>query len=427
MDAHLLRNFIGVIGMKVAVFHPGTQHSWQTATALQDLRALDFYATSIFYNPDRFPYRIEQYLPAKLRAKVHREFSRFEHRALDPDFVRTIGLFEWLERMASRAGHERLAVQLDRMGNRRFSRLLEREIRSDRPFALWGYNSSSLESFQVARAIGRTTILDRTIGDWRYFNHAMAEVFDRYADWFPDAYKAMDQFVIDRDDAEYDAADVILCGSKACAATIEKWSPVPGVANKLRVLPYCFDAALFENVPPPQLVSAAEPVRFLFVGQVGMRKGIHHVLEAIAQSPPSQAQLTLVGQMQITKQVFSRFRDRVTYIPTVPRAAIPEIMARHHVMIFPSYFEGSSLSLLEGLASGLALIQTEQAGNGVTPDTGIALQRPDTEQTLAAMLAVIEDRDRLNHFRTHAQAEARNYAFSRYRENIAALLHDLER
>lgn len=408
--------------MKVAVFHPGTQHSWQTATALQDLGLLEFYATSIFYKPDEWPYRIERHLPAGLAAKAHREFARFEHRALDPANVRTIGMFEWLERIAARSGRQRLAVRLDQMGNRRFARLLDREIRSGRPFALWGYNSSSLESFRAARQAGRRSILDRTIGDWRHYNEVMARVFDSHAEWFPDGHKAMEQLVIDRDDEEYDASDLILCGSAFCAETIARHSPMPGVADKLRVLPYCFDSQLFASVPPPAPVDRTGPVKFLFVGQVGMRKGIHHVLEAISRIPASEAELTLVGQLQISKKVFARYADRVTYLPTVPRAEIPGIMARHHAMIFPSYFEGSSLSLLESLASGLALVQTPEAGNGVTPDTGLALARPDSELTFEAMRDLIDDRDRLDHYRANAQAEAANYSFARYRENIAALL-----
>ncbi|KQM14713.1 glycosyltransferase family 4 protein [Novosphingobium sp. Leaf2] len=411
--------------MKIAVFHPGTQHSWQTATALQNLERLQFYATSIFYNSDKWPYRVERFLPSGLRAKVHREFSRFEHRALNPDLVKTIGFYEWLERMAARGGFARAAVKLDQFGNRRFASLLASEIRSADPFALWGYNSSALESFQEARAAGRVSILDRTIGDWRYFNAAMAQVFESHADWFPDRHMAMEQLVIDRDDAEYAAADHIVCGSDYCAKTIRDHSPVPGVADKLRVIPYCFDEALFAAAPPPAPVDRNGPVRFLFVGQIGMRKGVHHVLEAIAQLPRSQAELTLVGHMQIARDVFARYADRVTYIPTVARHEIPGIMARHHAMVFPSYFEGSSLSLLESLASGMAVIHPPQAGNGVTPDTGILLKKPDTQLTLEAMLALIHDRDRLDHYRAHAQTEARNYTFARYRENIARFLADV--
>ncbi|MEG8222611.1 glycosyltransferase family 4 protein [Sphingomonas sp. HH69] len=408
--------------MKFVVFHPGTQHSWQTSTAMQQLGRLEFYATSIFYQPDRWPYRLERHVPKGLSQRLHAEFTRFEHSGLDPDMVRAVGLFEWLERFASRAGFPRLAVKLDQFGNRRFSRLLDAEIRSDKRFALWGYNSSSLESFRAGREMGRVSVLDRTIGDWRYYNQAMAHVFQSHADWFPDGHQAMERLVIDRDDEEYDAANHIVCGSEYCARTIREFSPVPGIADKLSVLPYCFDEALFANAPAPRPVDRNKPVKFLFVGQIGMRKGIHHVLEAISQIPKSQAELTIVGQLQISRKVFARYADRVTYIPTVARREIPHIMAEHHAMVFPSYFEGSSLSLLEALASGMAVVHPPQAGNGVTPETGILLDRPDTDLTRQAMLALIEDRDRLDHYRAHAQAEAQNYTFQRYRENVESFV-----
>jgi glycosyltransferase involved in cell wall biosynthesis len=250
----------------------------------------------------------------------------------------------------------------------------------------------------------------------------MAKLAETHGDWFQDRYTIVDDYLIERDDAEYDAADLIVCGSEYCAETIRTHSPVAGVADKLRVLPYCFDETLFGAAPAPAPADRSGPVRFLFVGQAGVRKGIHHVLEAIAQIPRSEAELTIVGHLVIPPEIFARYQDRVNYLPTVPRGQIPAIMARHHAMVFPSYFEGSSLSLLEGLASGLALIQTPQAGNGVTADTGILLQEPDTEQTVAAMRGLIGDRDRLDHFRSHAQEEARNYTFARYRENIAGLL-----
>lgn len=411
--------------MKVAVFHPGTQHSWQTATALQDLGRLDFFATSIFYKPDSWPYRIERYLPGKLGRRVHDEFRRFEHRALDPALVRTIGTFEWLERMASRAGLIDLSIRLDRIGNRQFARFLEDQIRSDRPFALWGYNSSSLESFELARTLGRTTILDRTNGDFRVYNRLMAEIQDRYGEWYLPGHDRMPDWTIERDDREYAAADVIVVGSDYARQTLREGSGDPAVDAKTRVLNYCFDEKLYAGVPAPRPVPPAEPVKFLFLGGLIPRKGIHHALEAISRIPASQATLTLVGMMGVPKETFARFADRVEYIPTVARADVPGIMARHHVFLLPTYFEGAGIVLYEALASGMALIQSRNAALAATPDTGIMLDRIDTDSLHAAMMALVEDRERLDHFRAHAQAEAANYTFARYRDNIAALLTDI--
>lgn len=410
--------------MQVAVFHPGTQHSWQTASALQQLGRLEWYATSIFYQPDRFPYWLERVAPGAIGRRLQAEFRRFSHAGLDPRLVRTVGLAEWLERMATRAGWHRLSRSIDTIGNRRFASGIGRALRSERSFALWGYSGSALASFELARATGRPCVLDRTIGDSRVFNRLMAEVAETHGAWFLPTEREVPEARIANDQREYEAADVVVTGSQFAANTVRDMAG-PEVAAKTRVLPYCFDQALFGQAPEPQPLAPDEPVRLLYVGQMNPRKGIHHVLEAMARIPRSQAELTIVGGFGIPRKAFAPHADRVTYLPTVARADMPAIMARHHLLVFPSYFEGSALSLLEALASGLAIIQTPNSGQGVTPETGLLLERPDTDLLHAALLDALSDRDRLLAWRRAAQVEARGYSFARYRDNIAALLADL--
>lgn len=412
--------------MQVAVFHPGTQHSWQTAYALQQLQRLEWYATSIFYKPDEWPYRLERILPGPIGARLHGEFRRFHHLGLDPDLVRTGGVAEWAERLAARAGMAGLSARIDRWGNRRFVAQIAGAIRSARAFALWGYNGSSLSSFALAKEYDRTCILDRTNGDFAAYNAMMAEVQDAYGDWFIESQRAIPAGTIANDRREYELADIILVGSAFAADTIRRSVPDEGLHRKLRVLNYCYDEALFDPLPPPQPVAPARPIRFLFMGLVIPRKGIQHLLEAIARIPRSAAELTIVGSMQIPGEVFARYADRVTYRPTVARADVPAIMAAHDVLVLPSYFEGAGIVLYEALAAGCGLIQSDRCAMAVTPQTGILLDRLDSDALYAAMMTAIEDRDRLNGWRAAAQAEALNYSFARYRENIAALLDELE-
>lgn len=410
--------------MQVVVFHPGTQHSWQTATALDQLGRLAFYATSIFYKPGQFPYVLERLVPAPMGRRLHAEFRRFSHPQLDPAKVRTAGMVEWAERLSTRVGLRRLGMRLNAIGNRAFASHLARDITGAEPFVLWGYSGSSKQAFELAKRHGRTCILDRTIGDPRAYNRLMEPVRATHGEWFPAAARPISDWQIEAEQAEHELADVILTGSQFAADTV---IPQGGrhLADKVRVLPYCFDEALFGSQPAPRPVGSAEPVRFLFVGQVHPRKGIHHLLEAFARIPRAMARLTVVGGIGVPKSVLARYASGVDFLPTVARADIPAIMASHHVLVFPSYFEGSALSLLEGLASGLAIIQTPASGNGVTPDTGILLDAPDTDALEQAMLAAIHDRDRLNAWRSEAQGAARTYSFARYRENITAMLNDL--
>ena len=408
--------------MKVAVFHPGTQHSWQTALALQQLDRLAWYATSIFYQPDRMPYRLEQMLPGRLGARLGREFRRFSHPLLDPALVRTSGLTEWLERIAARAGQRQLARRLDRFGNKRFVHGIAADLRSPEPFALWGYNSSSQTSFEIARQVGRTCILDRTNGDFRIYNAMMAEVRKQYGEWFLPTELEELAVNIARDQREYELANKILVGSPFAASTIREAVADEAISSKVQVLNYCYDESLFGNLPPPAPVDRAGPVKFLFLGLVIPRKGIHHVLEAISRIPRSAAELTIVGGMKIPPKVFAPYADRVTYIPTVARADVPKIMSAHDVFLLPSYFEGAGITLYEALAAGCALIHSDRCAAAVTPQTGILLDRVDTDAVYEAMMSAIEDRDRLDRWRAAGPAEARNYSFANYRNNIAALL-----
>jgi len=407
---------------KVGVFHPGTQHSWQTARALAEIDRLAWYATSIYYQPDRWPYRLER-IPGALGRRLGREFRRFQATGLDPALVHSFGLYEWLERIAFRAGFIRLATALDKAGNRAFGRGLERQIASDDPFMLWGYNNSSLSAFRLGKRHGRTCILDRTIGDPRAYNRDMLALQERYGDWFLQRGVQEDDDVIANAAQEHALADRILVGCPFAAQTIAEFDA--DAAEKVEVLEYCFDAEFFRDIPPPRPVDLQRPVRFLFLGLAIPRKGIHHVLEAIERLPASEASLTVVGNLGVPASVWARYRDRVSHVPTVPRAAVPQIMAEHDVLLFPSYFEGAGIVLYEALASGLALIQSDRAALAVTPDTGVLLARPDSELLVEAMRRPIEDRDLLDHWRGQAQAEAAKYRFSGYRDRIAGLLDRL--
>ena len=410
--------------MKVQVFHPGTQHSWQTALALQQLGQLESFVTSIFYQPEKLPYRLERHLPVRLAKRVNAEFRRFSHPGLDPSNVQTVGLAEWAERIAARAGFRGVAQAVDRVGNRQFAKYLTRSIESDREFALWGFNGSSLGSFVQGRAAGRTLILDRTIGDFRVYNRSMAEVAKTHEKWFIPSDRLVPAIQIQNDQREYELADTILVGCEYSAETVRLEGGV-SVSPKVKVLPYCFDEALFSNSPVPRQLANDEPLRFLFIGQISPRKGIHHLLEAFEKIPASAATLTLVGELRVPRTTFARFSDRITYVPTVSRAEIPAIMASHDVLTFPSYFEGSALSLVEALASGMGIIQTRAAGNGATEATGLLLEEPSTEGVYDALMTAIDSRKMVERWRASAQLEAHRYTFANYRENISKLLLEL--
>lgn len=411
--------------MQVAVFHPGTQHSRQTALALQQLGRLAFLATGLFDHPDSRMRGLARALPNALSAPLKAELSRFAAPGLDPAEVRAMARYELPERIAARLGAVDLATRLDAALNSAFGRKVAAMAGREGSFILWGYDGSSATAFEDPRAAGCYKILDRTMADSRSWNEERERIAATHGDWLGKGSPAWSADKIAMDDSEFGAADRIVCGSPFVMETIRTHSPVEGVADKLELLPYGFDAALFGSDVDPTFVPEHEPVRFLFAGQVSARKGVQHVLEAFDKIPKGSARLTLLGQVALPEHILARYRDTVDIRGAVPRAEVPAIMREHHALVFPSHNEGSALVLPEAMASGLAIIQTAAAGLGASERSGFVLDKPEADGVEEAMATLIANRDLLHSMRLAAIDEARLRNSVSYRDAIAALLAKL--
>jgi glycosyltransferase involved in cell wall biosynthesis len=405
----------------VGVFHPGTQHSWQTARALQSAGRLGWYATSIFYRANHWPYRALPYLPEKVRERLTAEFGRFYHPSLAPDAVRTFGFHEWLERGFTRAGFRRLAARVNIAGNTAFAKSVCGLMAREPVGAVWGYDTSSADVFAFAKERGIVRILDKTIGDPRVYNALMKDIYAEYKPFFSSPNFALPQSIIDLQDREYTLADGIVVGSDFCRETILDPLARPDLAGKIDVLPYCYDDVFFQPGPPPPRPTN-RPVRFLFLGQAGPRKGIHLLLKAFARLPRNAATLTIVGQMQVPAATFRQYADLVTLISTVPRSAVADYLRESDCLVFPTFFEGSPITIYEALACGCAIIQSKNSNLDAIPKAGLALERLDEDSVYAALMYAIDNRDVLQSWQQAAPAIAEGFTIAAYQKAVMGYL-----
>jgi glycosyltransferase involved in cell wall biosynthesis len=370
--------------MRVGVFHPGTQHSWQTALAFQEAGTLAWYATSVFYDPTRWPYRLEGCVPQRVAQRLNREFRRRFTPLLDPGKVRQFGFWEWSETLLQRLGQDRLAGYCNRKGNQAFCQQTIRLIEREPVDLLWGYDTSSLEVFKWARRRGIRCVLDQTIGHPVTQNQVMLEEQKRHPEFFMEDYRPHDRAWIERQDAEMAEANVVVVGADFCARTLIE----NGCAReKLKVIPYGYDESLFPVQAPQRPATAFSGVDFLFAGEVGPRKGAAYLLKAFANIPKDQARLTLVGRLAIPPATFRKFADRVRHVPQVPRREIVSFFTAADCFVLPSLFEGSPIVLNEACGAGLGIVQSDRCGDDARlHDNGVVLG----EISVAALTEVIE-------------------------------------
>ncbi len=108
------------------------------------------------------------------------------------------------------------------------------------------------------------------------------------------------------------------------------------------------------------------PVRFLFLGELGHRKGIFDILKGIAELGLTGFHLTVGGNGE-TERFCSEVKrlgldDRVEFVGWVTGARKDELLRDCDVLMLPSFNEGLPISILEAMANGKAVITTPVGG-----------------------------------------------------------------
>ena len=122
--------------------------------------------------------------------------------------------------------------------------------------------------------------------------------------------------------------------------------------------------------------SSSSPRRLLYVGQTREHKGIYTAIEAVKtlkeQNKDLPLTLTVAGgsvlheeEVLLRKHVAALGLEKeVIFTGLLPRSELLPIYQNHDILIFPSIFdEPFSITLLEGLSSGLAVVGTTTGGS----------------------------------------------------------------
>ena len=404
--------------MRIGVFHPGAQNSWQRAFAAQEAGVLAWYLSTVQVADEGRARRLAGALPGAPGRALTRELDRRCCPALDPALLRRAGTSELVEIALRRLGRGRAAAAVNRWGNARFARHVIARAEAEPVDLLWTHNDSALESFVWAKARGIRCVLDQSIGHPAALAAVLAADRARYPALYRDAPPPPGRREIARADAELAHADLVLVGSGYARGTLEARG-VP--AAKIRRVAYGADEAIW-GAPSSRPPLAGRPLEVLFVGTVQPRKGVGALVEAFAGIDPRLARLTLLGRLEVPRDVLAPLADRAVHRPPVPRREVVPAMARADVLILPSLCEGGGIVLYEAQAAGLALIQSAQASVIVRHgETGLLLPEVSAAAIRDAVLALAQDPAGLAAMQV-AAASVRTRGWADYRAEVRAAL-----
>ncbi|MEO8559073.1 MAG: glycosyltransferase family 4 protein [Rhodospirillales bacterium] len=388
--------------------------------ALQSAAALNWFATALFYQPDRLPYALLDILPGPMRRKVQPQLQKITNAQIEAAAVRTVGALEWTERLATKVGWPRAADFFNVAGNRKFQRGVIRLLAREPAQRIWGYDTSCADVFARAKP-DIVRVLDRSIGHPRALRAILEREQALAPEFFMSSSGKPSDAGIEEADRELALADHIVVGSRFCADTMLEAGAAP---EKLHVVPYGYDEELFDGARPVRVDLGKLPVRFLFVGTVTPRKGVHHLFEAFRRIPREQAILTVGGPLAIPPKVMARYQGHIDYLGTLSRAEVARELARAHCFIFPSLFEGGGIVLYEAIAAGLGLIHSRATGDAVQEggSNGIRLDAVSVETIQAAIERVIRQPEMLRAWSDASWSLRKDNSWGVYRRRIVDLL-----
>ncbi len=129
--------------------------------------------------------------------------------------------------------------------------------------------------------------------------------------------------------------------------------------SKLLVLPFGVDVERF--APVEQHVD--RPFRVIFVGRIGIRKGIPYLLEAWKQLGWRDAELWLVGRVLPEARAILAEHTGLPGVRQLGFMRHPaETYRQCDLFVFPTIEEGSALVIYEAMACGLPIVTAPNAG-----------------------------------------------------------------
>lgn len=238
----------------------------------------------------------------------------------------------------------------------RFDQWLAAELQKEESLDLLvGWAHYILSSIPVAREKGARIVLEMGSMHILENQHILEQEFSKHG--FHAA--PIDQRNIDKMLQEYEEVDAIMVPSSHVFDSFVKHG---FSSKKIIVIPYGTNIQQFNS-------RTVKPNKFhlLFVGRVGLAKGMHYLLEAWDKLnfAKKDAELHIVGPVdEQMKQYLERRKknETVTWYGGVAHEKLSKLYRQASLFVLPSLQEGMAMVLIEAMASGLPIMATNRTG-----------------------------------------------------------------
>ncbi len=161
-------------------------------------------------------------------------------------------------------------------------------------------------------------------------------------------------------------------------------------------------------------------LKILFVGRLIERKGIEHIIQAVAdlrgKYPEDAIRATIVGSGNREQELRALARQlhltaQVSFLGAIEHEKIPDIYREHDIFILPSVNEALGNATQEAIASGLALLTTETGAAELLDDNGFLIEKGDHADISEKISVFLQNPDILTRCKRRSSEIARGMSW----------------
>ncbi|MFA5124316.1 MAG: glycosyltransferase family 1 protein [Patescibacteria group bacterium] len=185
-------------------------------------------------------------------------------------------------------------------------------------------------------------------------------------------------------------ADTIIADSESTKRDLVDLLALP--VEKIKTVYLGVGEKYQQEIPAEELRAVKEkydlPDKFLlFVSSLEPRKNLLGVLKALEKIPETQLVIAGAGGWKNQKELKAiKSNERIKMIGYVPEADKPALYRLARALVYPSFYEGFGLPILEAMASGCPVIAGNNSSQGeVLADCGLLVDPYDINSITEAM------------------------------------------
>jgi len=235
--------------------------------------------------------------------------------------------------------------------------------------AVYAYEDGALETFTEAKKLGLLCIYDLPIAYWETGRRLMLEEALRLPQWAVTLGGGISdsEAKLERKRKEMELADVVVGPGSFVLDSLPDWAK-----NKKQIMSP-FGSPKVENRPASiSKKDESKPLKVLFVGSMGQRKGLGDLFDAmkILKTKNANIQLIVLGSLQAPLSFYKNEYPDFIHELNRPHNQVLDLMRSCDVFCLPSIVEGRALVMQEAMSQGLPIIITPNTGGADLVDEG---------------------------------------------------------